>query len=330
MRTASEMGDGVAFVDGEYVPVADAKISFFDQAVMMSDATYDVVGVCNGSFFRLEDHLERFERSMAKLRLKLPYDRAGIAGILTECVRRGGLKDAFVEMACTRGVATPGTRDLGAFTNKFVAFAVPYINLATPEIEDRGMHLFVSSVERTSPKSIDPTIKNYSRLDFITAEFETKERGADRALLLDADGHVTEGHGYNIFALCGGTLMTPAQGVLEGITRKNRARTLRGDQRQGGGRGLHGGPASGRRRSDDHQYRRRHHSGHQGRRSPDRRRPRRSLDDEAARSLLGQARRPRIRDADRLRRLSSSTRRAATRSSRSGSAALASSSGSIP
>jgi branched-chain amino acid aminotransferase len=220
MRTASEMGDGVAFVDGEYVPVADAKISFFDQAVMMSDATYDVVGVCNGSFFRLEDHLERFERSMAKLRLKLPYDRAGIAGILTECVRRGGLKDAFVEMACTRGVATPGTRDLGAFTNKFVAFAVPYINLATPEIEDRGMHLFVSSVERTSPKSIDPTIKNYSRLDFITAEFETKERGADRALLLDADGHVTEGHGYNIFALCGGTLMTPAQGVLEGITRK--------------------------------------------------------------------------------------------------------------
>ena len=220
MRTASEFGDGVAFVEGEYVPVAEARISFFDQAVMMSDATYDVVHVWNGKFFRLEAHLDRFERSCAKMRFKLPYERDEIAEIVTECVRRSGLRNAFVEMACTRGVAEPGTRDIDAYTNKFIAFAVPFIDLATPETQEHGMHLFISSVERTSPKSIDPTIKNYSRLDFITAEFETKEKGADRALLLDADGHVTEGHGYNIFALCDGTLMTPAEGVLEGITRQ--------------------------------------------------------------------------------------------------------------
>ena len=220
MTTATELSDGVAFTEGEYRPVAEAKISFFDQAVMTSDATYDVVHVWNGSFFRLEDHLERFEQSCNKMRLKPPYDRAGVAEILTECVRRSGLRNAFVEMACTRGVATPGTRDLDAFTNQLVAFAVPYIDLATPEQKERGLHVFVSSVERTSPKSVDPTIKNYSRLDFILAELETKERGADRALLLDADGYVTEGHGYNIFALCGGTLMTPVAGVLEGITRR--------------------------------------------------------------------------------------------------------------
>ena len=216
----TELGGGVAFLEGEYRPVAEARISFFDQAVMTSDATYDVVHVWNGSFFRLEDHLDRFERSCEKMRLKPPCNRAEVAEILTECVRRSGLRKAFVEMACTRGAAAPGTRDLGAYSNQFVAFAVPYINLATPEQEAHGLHLFVSSVERTSPRSIDPTIKNYSRLDFILAELETRERGADRALLLDEDGYVTEGHGYNVFALSGGTLMTPAAGVLEGITRR--------------------------------------------------------------------------------------------------------------
>lgn len=216
----SGMSEGVAFVDGEYGPVADAKISIFDQAVMMSDATYDVVAAWRGSFFRLDDHLDRFEQSAAKLRLKLPYGRDEIAGILAECVRRGGLSDAFVEMICTRGVAPPGRRDFDAFTNRFFAFAVPYINIATPEQDQRGFHLQISSVERTSPRSIDPTIKNYSRLDFIRAELETKQKGADRALLLDADGYVTEGHGYNIFAFLDGVLVTPKSGVLEGITRQ--------------------------------------------------------------------------------------------------------------
>lgn len=219
-RTFSSPGDGIAFVDGDYIPVSEAKISIFDQAVMMSDATYDVVGVWKGKFFRLGDHLERFEQSAAKLRLKLPHDRDEMTEILSECVRRGNLRDAFVEMICTRGVAPPGERDFDAFTNKFFAFAVPYINIATPEQDARGMHLHVSSVERTSTRSVDPTIKNYSRLDFIAAELETKNKGADRALLLDEDGHVTEGHGYNIFALCGGVLMTPQNGVLEGVTRK--------------------------------------------------------------------------------------------------------------
>ena len=216
----SGMNEGVAFVDGEYGPVADAKISIFDQAVMMSDAIYDVVAAWRGSFFRLDDHLDRFEQSATKLRLKLPLGREEIAGILAECVRRGGLRDAFVEMICTRGVAPPGKRDFDAFSNRFFAFAVPYINIATPEQVKRGFHLQISSIERTSPRSIDPTIKNYSRLDFIRAELETRQKGADRALLLDEDGYVTEGHGYNVFALRDGVLVTPKSGVLEGITRR--------------------------------------------------------------------------------------------------------------
>jgi branched-chain amino acid aminotransferase len=67
-----ELADGVAFIDGEYIPVASAKISILDWGFMKSDVTYDVVHVWKGRFFRLQHHLDRFERSVAGLRLKLP------------------------------------------------------------------------------------------------------------------------------------------------------------------------------------------------------------------------------------------------------------------
>lgn len=212
--------EGLAFIQGEYCPISEAKIPILDQAVMTSDATYDAVHVWNGAFFRLDDHLDRLERSTKKLRLETPYPRDELVQIMMELVRRSGLRDAFLEVIVTRGTARPGVRDIDLFTNQLYAFVMPYFDFCTPEQRERGLHLQISSVERTSIRSVDPTIKNFSRLDFIRAELETKDKGADRAVLLDEDGNVTEGHGYNLFALCGGTLITPASGVLEGISRR--------------------------------------------------------------------------------------------------------------
>ena len=83
---------GAAFVEGDYVPIAEAKISILDTGFSRSDVTYDVVAVWNGAFFRLDDHLERFERNCAALRMQLPFDRTQIAGILTDLVRLSGLR----------------------------------------------------------------------------------------------------------------------------------------------------------------------------------------------------------------------------------------------
>jgi hypothetical protein len=66
---------GAAFVEGDYVPIAEAKISILDTGFSRSDVTYDVVAVWNGAFFRLDDHVERFERNCAALRMQLPFDR---------------------------------------------------------------------------------------------------------------------------------------------------------------------------------------------------------------------------------------------------------------
>ena len=67
---------GCAYVDGDYIAPEDAKISIFDWGFLHSDATYDVTHVWKGWIFRLDDHLARFERNMAALRMKLPFSRA--------------------------------------------------------------------------------------------------------------------------------------------------------------------------------------------------------------------------------------------------------------
>jgi branched-chain amino acid aminotransferase len=220
MTEQPDLSGGVAFVDGGFVPRAEAKISVFDLGFLLSDCTYDVVHVWQGSFFRLEEHLDRFEASVAKLRMDLPYSRDEIREIATECVRRAGLRDAYVQMIATRGLPNDGRRDLRRCTNNFIAFALPFVWLVPEDDIDQGVSMIISDVVRIPPESVDPTVKNFNRLDFSQSLFQAYDRGADYALLLNAEGNVTEGLGYNIFARMGERLVSPDGGVLEGVTRK--------------------------------------------------------------------------------------------------------------
>lgn len=211
---------GTAFIQQRYLPMEEAGIPIQDWGFLHSDATYDVVHLWKGRFFRLEDHLTRFEESMAGLHLSCPYDRDGVREILKECVRRSGLQDAYVEMICTRGLPAPGSRDLRTCRNQFYAFSVPFIWLANEEQRSRGLHLAVSPVERISSKSVNPVIKNYHWLDFVRGLFDAYEREAETTVLVDRENNVVEGPGFNIFAIHGKRLTTPASGMLQGITRR--------------------------------------------------------------------------------------------------------------
>jgi branched-chain amino acid aminotransferase len=212
---------GAGFIDDEIVPIDEARIPIVDVGFSRSDVTYDVVAVWDGAFFRLDDHLERFERSCQALRLSLPYTRGEIGDVLMRLVRISGLRESYVEVICTRGVPPAGTRDPRAFENRFYAFAVPYVWILRPEDADRGMDAVITRTVRRIPESsIDPKVKNFHWGDLTRGLYEAYERGARYPILLDADGNVTEGAGYNLFAFVGGELLTPARGALEGITRR--------------------------------------------------------------------------------------------------------------
>src|SRR5690349_15623904 len=87
---------GCAWIEGGYVPIAEARIPILDWGFVRSDLTYDVIAVWRGRFFRLDDRLDRLERGCAKIRLAPPLGRDEMRGILVETVRRAGLRDAYV------------------------------------------------------------------------------------------------------------------------------------------------------------------------------------------------------------------------------------------
>src|SRR3546814_4733440 len=101
------------------------------------------------------------------------------------------------------------------------AFALPWVWVIAPEVQERGAHLIVAKTLRIPPDCVDPTIKNYHWGDLTRALFEAKDAGADNAVLLDFDGYVTEGPGFNVFAVIDGAVVSPDRGALEGITRQS-------------------------------------------------------------------------------------------------------------
>jgi branched-chain amino acid aminotransferase len=218
--TEVDYSAGCAFMDGQFMPIADCKISVLDWGMIRSDCTYDVAHVWKGRFFRLDKHLDRFERGVAKLRMQLPFDRARLEEVLRECVIRTGLDDAYVSMTCTRGRPPAGVRDPRQAKNTFYCFATPFVWLATLEQQERGLHLHVSSIPRIPAESVDPTVKNYHWLDMEMSLFEAYEHDANFVVLKDGQGNLTEGPGYNLFALKDGKWTTPNRGVLEGISRQ--------------------------------------------------------------------------------------------------------------
>jgi branched-chain amino acid aminotransferase len=211
--------NGVAFMDSQYLPMSEAKISVLDWGFLHSDATYDTVHVWGGRFFRLDLHLDRFFGGLEKLRMTIPFDRNGVAEILHNCVAVSGHRSSYVEMICTRASPTfsPDPRDA---VNRFMAFAIPYGSVANAEQMQRGLHVAISQTVRIPAASVDPSIKNYHWLDLVRGLFDAYDRNAETALILDTAGNVAEGPGFNVFIVRDGALTTPATGVLPGITRR--------------------------------------------------------------------------------------------------------------
>jgi branched-chain amino acid aminotransferase len=221
-RDASETdwSAGAAYVKGRFVPIAEAAIPVTDWGYRRSYVTYDVVSVWNGAFFRLDDHMRRFQASMKALRLAPPESEADMRRILTECARKLGKREAYVAMDCLRGVPRPGLpRHAGSCTNHFLAFAVPWVWVIPEDIQARGAHVVIAETPRIPEVCVDPRVKNFHWGDLTRGQFEAIDRGADTCILLDLEGRVTEGPGFNVFMVTDGVVASPDRGALEGITR---------------------------------------------------------------------------------------------------------------
>ena len=221
MSTLPDYSQGAAYVRGQYVPIGEAAVPLTDWGFLRSDATYDVVTVWDGAFFRLDAHLERFLASCARFRLDPGRTAQQITGVLEECVRLSGLRSSYVEMIVTRGQPPWGSRDPRQAANQFYAFAVPYVWIANEAQREKGLNLVVSDVQRIPASSVDPRAKNYHWNDLTMGLLGALDAGGDTVVLSDAAGNVVEGPGFNVFCVnAEGAIVTPAEGVLEGVTRR--------------------------------------------------------------------------------------------------------------
>lgn len=217
-----DFSKGAAWIRDEILPVGQASIGVLDWGLTHSDITYDVVPVWNGAFFRLPDYLERFRASVAALRLTIDQDAAAIAAILARITARSGLRRAYVAMVASRGAPMiPGSRDPRDCANHFYAWCIPYVHVIPEEVAARGASVWVpEGVHRIPEDSVNPRAKNYHWGDFTQGLTEAKDRGFDTTVLTDHQGNVTEGPGFNFFAVSGGRVLTSDHGVLEGMTRR--------------------------------------------------------------------------------------------------------------
>ena len=219
---SKDLSNGAAWMKGKVMPIHEASLPINDWGLTRSDITYDVVPVVDGAFFRLTDYLDRFQASMKDMRLDPKLSRDEIQKALTDMVSKSGLRNAYVSMVCSRGVPNvTGSRNPKDCDNHFFAWCVPYVNIIKPEIAKNGASAWISdTVKRIPEDSVNPRNKNYHWGDLTKGLFEAKDNDAETVILVNHQDCVTEGPGFNVFAVKDGKVITSDHGVLEGISRQ--------------------------------------------------------------------------------------------------------------
>ena len=215
-----DYSSGCAFVNGKYLPLQDAAIPMTDWGFLRGDCVYDAIPFSSGYLFRLRDHIARFQQSMAKWRLVSSLDETEIHRVCHDCVSKSGLRDGLLLIITTRGLPPSlDIRNPALFTNRFYAFAQILPPIATPENMRDGLRVIVSKVPRIPEQCVDSTAKNFQWGDLMQARLEAHDADADNAILLDLDGNLTEGPGFNVFVCKDNVVSTPEHHCLKGITR---------------------------------------------------------------------------------------------------------------
>ena len=218
----NDLSIGAAWMNGTVIPISQAAIPVNDWGLVHSDITYDVVPVIDGAFFRFDEYLARFLSSMENLHLDPGMSKRDIQAALHQMVSKSSLRYSYVAMVCSRGKPKiAGSRDPRDCENHFFAWCVPYVHIIKPEIVEQGATAWIAqNAYRIPENSVNPRVKNYHWGDFTQGIFEAKDKNYETVILLDYDGNITEGPGFNVFAVKDKVLITPDRGVLAGVSRK--------------------------------------------------------------------------------------------------------------
>lgn len=213
----------VVYLDGEFVPASQAKVSVFDHSFLYGDGCFETLVVRRGKPFRLAEHADRLFRSARVLKISVPLAAEELRAVVLQTVQRNALEDAYVRITLSRGVGYAAFDPRLCDRSTLVIFATDLQNHPAGRLFGRGVGLrcIIASTRRTQPVSLDSRIKANNYLNQILARMEAIAAGVDEAIMLDFQNFVAEATGRNIFAVRGARLYTPrGHSILNGITRE--------------------------------------------------------------------------------------------------------------
>ncbi len=207
----------IVFLNGEYLPADQAKISVFDRAVTFGDAVYEVAGVLDGKLVDFAHHMERYSNSLAKLQIESPLGQREILDAFRKLVELNGLDEGLVYMQVTRGEAERDfvwPDDIRA--NVFM-FTQPKASVENAAAET-GVRLASAADLRWARRDI----KSVNLLGQVLAKRAAHEAGAYEALLIDGDGFITECGSTSFFIVRDDLILTRplSNDILPGVTRR--------------------------------------------------------------------------------------------------------------
>jgi D-alanine transaminase len=210
----------VAYVNGRYLPLAEAGLHIEDRATQFADGIYEVVGVVGGKIFDEEHHLDRLERSVGEIAMAMPMERDALKLVIREMARRNRIQNGLIYMQVTRGAfrrdhAIP----LGDNRPTLIITARPMNPLQLAQRREQG----VTVVTRPDQRWARCDIKSTALLPNILAKTEARNAGAYEAWLIDDDGFVTEGSSTSAWIVDkDGNIVTRdlSNAILPGVTRR--------------------------------------------------------------------------------------------------------------
>ncbi len=209
----NDLVDSKVYLNGEYLPLSEAKVSVLDRGFLFGDGVYEVVPSYFGHLFRMQDHLDRLQDSLAKIRLQLPYNFEQWMEILSPLLDQS--KNQSIYLQITRGVAAK--RD-----HAFPKNPIPTVFAMCSEIKPfAGVETGVKALTMEDSRWEMCNVKATTLLANVLLRQQAVEQGCAEAIL-HRDGYVTEGAASNLFAVIDGILITPEKTaeILPGITRK--------------------------------------------------------------------------------------------------------------
>jgi branched-chain amino acid aminotransferase len=216
------MNNYPAYKNGTFCQIKDLTVSILDFGFIHSDATYDVMSVQNGVVKDFDEHVNRFMDNCNFWGLNTPND-FHIKETIMELVNTSPTKDLLVWICVTRGTPTTGNpRDLGSCEQNFFAYTKPYYGFNPTNTAT------VCLAKQRRNTAINQRRKNFAWNDLTIAQFEANSRGFDTAILLDENGFVTEGPGFNVGLIRGEHIIAPAKNCLLGVT-MSKVKEMAGD-----------------------------------------------------------------------------------------------------